>query len=1055
MAWHRHASWVRGLFVVLLVFACLAAIGCDAGAGAASTTVIPPPPLGEPPTGSAPAESEPAEVGRTEPLPGLVVDILALDGGTGPGGSFAVGDTIRVKYAIRTASGKAIPLGDVDYGGIMVSGPTSGYQRVLPLQTDLIEASQVDAQGNYVYTFSRPIPAAYLPPLNDSPAFGTESGERTGQPLDAGTYTVGIEAYRAYAVEGCGMMGGGGMGGMGGGMQCCSGMGGGGMGGMGGGMQCCGGMSGMGGGGMGGMSCCCEMQNGQMVCKCCSAMMRWKNTTLLDAGNATRDFALGAAVSLEPREVVTAANCNACHAELRAHGGMRRDVKLCSLCHTAGAEDAPRTILPVAAALASHTVQPFRPASIELEVMVHKIHSGAHLPSVLGVGTNKDGSRNYARTPQPYQIVGSGGVVHDYSRVDFPVWPNRAHPLPRDAGYASLTAAEQALEDAMRSGAASCEKCHGDPDAGGPLPPPAQGHHAFTKPNRDACGSCHDDVDWTRRYASNQMIQPVLKSGADCTGCHPASGAMLAVEDGHRHPLEDPEVDPGLVIALTAVRESGNHNGNGKLDPGEKIQVSFDLRNDRGQPVSPAALDRLEVALSGPATNRNILVDRRWPIAALSSSSVVQHVPEDVHLELVGCSTAATGEVFATRRTPHWNIATAGTTVFAGGSTGGAASALAAGAHTYQNFVDVVDATGFARGDYVVVDAGQPGEEYLRVQLVDGDRLWFSSIHGPYDQPWLRGPHASGAAIAEAVLTRKVESVDYALDPTTGRVTELIEFGAGVPVIVSYTTDFIVPVEYGAPMNDSPDVGESYGEWAGKSLVSGTYTLGIWGERTVRVTAFGETTTYPSPCDSATRDFLVGTATALEPSRTISSAENCNACHNRVMFHGGHRQGLDTCLLCHGAAGSEDRPRYVSANAPATTAVSSEFRRMLHKIHMGEDLTNASTYMVVGFGAGYYPENYSVHTYESVVFPGASRTKRCTACHGDGSDAWKAPVPRTHPAGQEELTRVWNAVCSSCHDGATTQSHIESKTDEYGAESCGMCHAPGKKWSVDGAHLVR
>jgi OmcA/MtrC family decaheme c-type cytochrome len=109
-----------------------------------------------------------------------------------------------------------------------------------------------------------------------------------------------------------------------------------------------------------------------------------------DAGNATSDFRFGGVADLAPREVVKQDNCNQCHVSLRAHGGIRRDVKLCLLCHTSGSED--KNVA---------TVEGGTPgASVDFRVMIHKIHNAAHLPSLLGVATNEDGSRNYSATPK-------------------------------------------------------------------------------------------------------------------------------------------------------------------------------------------------------------------------------------------------------------------------------------------------------------------------------------------------------------------------------------------------------------------------------------------------------------------------------------------------------------------------------------------------------------------------------------------------------------------------------------------------------------------------------
>jgi OmcA/MtrC family decaheme c-type cytochrome len=88
------------------------------------------------------------------------------------------------------------------------------------------------------------------------------------------------------------------------------------------------------------------------------------------------------------RQLVSDAACNTCHGQLEAHGGQRRDVQLCTICHTAGFED------------------PDTGNSIDFRVMVHKIHRGAELPSV--------------QAGEPYRLIGFQGSVHDYSKVVFP-----------------------------------------------------------------------------------------------------------------------------------------------------------------------------------------------------------------------------------------------------------------------------------------------------------------------------------------------------------------------------------------------------------------------------------------------------------------------------------------------------------------------------------------------------------------------------------------------------------------------------------------------------------
>jgi hypothetical protein len=118
--------------------------------------------------------------------------------------------------------------------------------------------------------------------------------------------------------------------------------------------------------------------------------------------------------------------------------------------------------------------------------MIHKMHDGEHLPSVLGVGTNVDGSRNYAATPAPYELVDDVGTAHDFSAVAFPVWPNLNTSMPRDFGYSALTSGQKTLENTMLQGATQCSKCHGDPDGSGPMTAPAQGDIHRSQPSRRA-----------------------------------------------------------------------------------------------------------------------------------------------------------------------------------------------------------------------------------------------------------------------------------------------------------------------------------------------------------------------------------------------------------------------------------------------------------------------------------------------------------------------------------------------------------------------------------------
>jgi OmcA/MtrC family decaheme c-type cytochrome len=305
--------------------------------------------------------------------------------------------------------------------------------------------------------------------------------------------------------------------------------------------------------------------------------------------------------------------------------------------------------------------------------------------------------------------------------------------------------------------------------------------------------------------------------------------------------------------------------------------------------------------------------------------------------------------------------------------------------------------------------------------------------------------------VRTVVTAAKTEGVDYSINAAAGTITELVEFGNGATVIESYWTDYVLPASYPLTLNDSPDLGESSGEWAGKPLVDGTYSLGIWTSRSLTLTLFGESNSYKSTSDASKTDFLVGSATDVEPYALIASGDACFNCHQELAFHGFGRRDFDSCVLCHGTAGAEDRPQYVAANAPETPGVTVSFRTMLHKIHMGAELTNASSYEVIGFGSGAYPNNFAVANFGDIVFPAQpGGVARCAKCHGN--DAWHEPAPRAHPTDQGTPVRRWAIVCGACHDSTDAQAHINVQTDSLGNESCGVCHATDKDENVIDAH---
>ena len=509
-----------------LVLLPLLLAGCSGDDGATGPAGPPGPP-GDPGTNT--------ELERGDDTPGIHVAIISLDGASGSSGAFQVGDQISVTFTLTKDDGSNWDISELGSGRVLASGPSFNYQRVLPEVTDVVTGAVDNEDGTYTYTLAAPIPATYLAPLNDSPAFDSTDGELAGQALLSGTYTLGLYFSWDFTVEG---------------------------------------------------------------------------EDLRLAGNTTQDFMFGSATQIDAREIVKQENCNACHTDLRAHGDRRKDVKLCLLCHTAGAEDRIST-----AAGGTPGV------SIDFKVMIHKLHNGSHLPSVLGIATADDGTVDYTATPAPYLIVGFSDSINDFSDVNFPVWPNLNVAMPKDAGYSQLSSTDpdgagplrspRARSDQLRTGVTACAKCHGDPDGTGPLTAPAQGDLFKTQPSENACYSCHDDVRPGFPYSQNNQTMPNTANNSNCVLCHTASSGSLSVEGAHKHPLENATLDPGVNLVITAV--NGGSGPGGNFQVGDVPAIDFTLKDDAGADIGLATMDSGSGFMFGPNTNRQLIMPLTSP----------------------------------------------------------------------------------------------------------------------------------------------------------------------------------------------------------------------------------------------------------------------------------------------------------------------------------------------------------------------------------------------------------------------------------------------------------
>ena len=155
-------------------------------------------------------------------------------------------------------------------------------------------------------------------------------------------------------------------------------------------------------------------------------------------------FVPGGGAVTKTHDVIRTESCNGCHEDLNFHGGSRRGMEMCVLCHQ------PQTSDPVTG------------NTLDMGVMTHKIHTGAELPSVKAGGK--------------YQLNGFAGLV-DYSKFGF----------------------------SGSGGTTNCTTCH-EQDAD-EKKRPAQSLAHLTNPSRAACGSCHDDVNFATGAGHRDLAQ--------------------------------------------------------------------------------------------------------------------------------------------------------------------------------------------------------------------------------------------------------------------------------------------------------------------------------------------------------------------------------------------------------------------------------------------------------------------------------------------------------------------------------------------------------------------
>lgn len=223
-------------------------------------------------------------------------------------------------------------------------------------------------------------------------------------------------------------------------------------------------------------------------------------------------------------DVVTDNACNNCHSRLEFHGGSRRGVEMCQLCHTE-----------------SNSINPETGNTIDFQVMVHKIHMGASLPSVAA--------------GDPYYFVGYMGSREDFSQVAYP-WDMR-----------------------------DCTKCHDG----------EQGDRWITRPAQKPCTSCHDRTYFGEGDAPEGWEKHTAgpRDDSECIVCH-GEDSLEPITQSHYTTFSDPN-SPVVTAQVIAISHAG---------PGEQPSVEFEVEVDQEpHDILLEPFDRIRVRIWGPTTD--------------------------------------------------------------------------------------------------------------------------------------------------------------------------------------------------------------------------------------------------------------------------------------------------------------------------------------------------------------------------------------------------------------------------------------------------------------------